>query len=113
MASIMQERTGRPSSDDRAGAAGALGAELLGAGEPQLVHQHVLQGPLRLHRELVDLAVDHERDGVQRHHPALVRQSTLPSVPPSGRMPGEATRQRPPGCFRGQRYHPGGFRPAG
>ena len=49
--------------DDAAGAAGALGAELLGAGEPQLVLEHVLQGPLRLHWELMGLTVHQKSDG--------------------------------------------------
>ena len=52
-ANIRHERIGRPSTQDRAGAADAVLAADVGAGEPEVVAQRVGEQPPRGHADLV------------------------------------------------------------
>src|SRR5262245_52935957 len=63
-----------------AGAAIAGGAALLGAGEHQLVAQHVEQGLLRLAQELVLVAVDRRRDVILLAHQFVLARSSACSA---------------------------------
>ena len=60
-ASIRHDRTVSPFDQHGAGAAHAVLAPDVGAGEPQRVAEHVDQEPARLDGELVTDAVDGER----------------------------------------------------
>ena len=67
--------------DHRAGAAGPFTAELLGAGQSQLLLEHVLEGPLGLHRDRVGFSVHQEIHGVLRDDPSLFDcRHTRPSL---------------------------------
>ena len=85
-ASIRQERTGSPSKQDRAGAAHAVLAADVGAGQAQVVAQEVGEQQARLDLPLVGPAVDRDGDLVEAvmPHASPLRPGDGPAQGPAG-----------------------------